>query len=63
MIYSAYSEKNLLANASKVPENQVYLTDSRINSDSFSDNLIIKIIRNLNINKAHGHDYISIRMI
>ena len=52
-----------LANGSKLPENQVYLTNSRINSVPFSDNLDINIIRNLNVNKAHGQDNISIRMI
>ena len=44
-------------------ENQVYLTNSRINSVPLSEDLVIKIIRNLNVNKAHGHDDISIRMI
>ena len=43
-----------LANRSKLPENQVYLTNSRINSVPSSDNLVIK---------AHGHNNISIRMI
>ena len=52
-----------LANRSKLPENQVYLTNSRINSVPFSDDLVINIIRNSNVNKAHGHDNISIRMI
>ena len=52
-----------LANGSKLPENQVYLTNSRINSVPFSDDLVIYIIRNLNVNKAYGHDDISIRMI
>ena len=52
-----------LANGSKLPESQVYLTNSRINSVPFSDDLLMKIIRNLNVNKAHGHDDISIRMI
>ena len=37
--------------------------NSRINSVSFSHNLGINIIRNLNVNKAHGHDNFSIRMI
>ena len=52
-----------LANGSKLPENQVYLTNSRINSVPFSDDLVINIIRNLNVNKTHDHDDISIRMI
>ena len=46
-----------------MPENQVYLANSRINSVPFSDDLIINIIRNVNVNKAHGHDNISMRMI
>ena len=29
----------------------------------FSNNDIVKIIRNLDPNKAHGHDMISIRMV
>ena len=29
----------------------------------FSNNDILKIIRNLDPNKAHGHDMISIRMV
>ena len=52
-----------LANRNKLPESQVYLTNSRINSVPFSDDLVIYIIRNLNVNKAYGHDDISIRMI
>ena len=47
----------------KQPEDQVYLKNSRISSVPFSDNLVINIIRNLNVNKAHSHDDISIRMI
>ena len=32
-------------------------------SINFSDNDILKIIRSLDINKAHGHDDISVRMV
>ena len=52
-----------LANGSKLPEDQVYLTNSRINSVPFSDDLVMNIIRNLNVNKSHSRDNISIRMI
>ena len=52
-----------LANSVKQPEDQVYLKNSRISSVPSSDNLVINIIRNLNVNKAHSHDDISIRMI
>ena len=65
MIFNDFFSKQCtpLANGSKLPENQVYLTNSRINSVPFSDNLVINIIRNLNVNKAHGHDDVSTRMI
>ena len=52
-----------LTNESKLPENQAYLTNSRINLVPFSDDLVINIIRNLNVNKVHGHDNFSIIMI
>ena len=58
MTFSAH-----LGNGNKLPEDQVYLMNSRINSVSFSDNLGINIKRNLNVNKAYGHDNFSIRMI
>ena len=34
-----------------------------MNSVPFSHDLVINVIRNLNVNKAHGHNDISIRMI
>ena len=34
-----------------------------MNSVPFSHDLVINVIRNLNVNKAHGHKDISIRMI
>ena len=52
-----------LANGSKLPENQVYLTNSRINSVPFSDDLVANMIRKLNVDKAHRRDDISIVMI
>ena len=51
-----------LNNNSKVPESQTYITDSKLSSLQFEDKDIIKIIRTLDINKAHGYDDISIRM-
>ena len=44
-------------------ENQMFLTQSRLNSINFNEDEILKIIKALNIHKAHGHDDISIRMI
>ena len=52
-----------LKNNSKLPSNQIFLTQSRLNSLDFNKDEILKIIRALNIHKAHSHDDISIRMI
>ena len=52
-----------LKNNSVLPVNQMFLTQSRLSSNSFNEDEILKIVRALNINKAHGHDNISIRMI
>ena len=52
-----------LKNNSSLPVNQIFLTQSRLTSLDFNEDELLKIIRALNINKAHGHDDISIRMI
>ena len=52
-----------LKNNSMLPTNQIFLTQARQGSLDFNEGEILKIIRNLNINKARGHDKISIRMI
>ena len=52
-----------LKNDSLLPLNQIFLTQSRLNSLDFNEDEIINIIRALNVNKAHGCDDISIRMI
>ena len=53
----------LLKNNSVPPINQIFLTYSRLTSLDVSEEEILKIIRALNIHKAHGHDHTSIRMI
>ena len=53
----------LIKNSSKFPSHLHYLTDNRLSSASFSQDDIAKIIQNLDPNKAHGHDNISIRML
>ena len=40
-----------------------YLYNNRISSVTFSQDNIAKIIQNLNSDRAHGHDNISIRML
>ena len=52
-----------LTNDSVVPVNQIFLTQSRLNYINSNEDEILKIIRALNIHKAHDHDDISIRMI
>ena len=52
-----------LDNNSSLPVNQLFLTQSRLTSLDLDDDELLKMIRALNINKAHGHDDISIRMI
>ena len=52
-----------LKNNGVLPVNQMFLTQSRLNYIDFNEDEILKIIRALNIHKAHGHDDISIRMI
>ena len=51
-----------LDNNSNMPETQTFITDNELSSVQFENN-DIKIIRSLNICKAHGHDDISIRML
>ena len=53
----------LISNSSKLPSHIKYLTDNRLSFLSFSHNNIAKVIQNLDPNKAHGHDNISIRMV
>ena len=40
-----------------------YKTDNRLSAVNFSIDDIAKILQNLDPNKAHGHDKISIRML
>ena len=47
---------NLINNSSKLPSTFLKRTDKFISSISFSSNDIARIIRDLDSNKAHGHD-------
>ena len=53
---------SIMSNASKLPSNFIFYTDNRLSTVNFSQDDIGKNIQNLNPNKAHGHDDISIRM-
>ena len=50
-------------NNSQIPDSVVFNTEVRLSSISCEDNNILKIIRNLEISKAHGFDDISVRMV
>ena len=53
----------LKRNNSKLPSHLHYLTDNSLSSINFSQDDIAKIIQNLDPNKAHGYDNVSIRML
>ena len=53
----------MIKNESKLPPRLHFLTDKRLSTVKFVNNDILKIIQNLNPNKAHGYDKISIRML
>ena len=57
------SQYNPLPNDSKLPENQIYVTETKLSSFDIEDEDIYKIIKTLDINKAHGQDEVSIRML
>ena len=53
---------SLISNSSELPFNLYYTTKKDLNTLNFSNNDIERIIQNLDPNKAHGHDKISICM-
>ena len=57
------SKCTLLISNSVLPDLVDYISTARLSSVNFNNVDILKIIKYLNINKAHGHDDISIRMI
>ena len=54
---------SLVNNNSERPSVLTKKTCKLLSTAEFSTNDILKIIRNLNPSKAHGHDMISIRML
>ena len=53
---------SLISNSSELPLNLYYITKKHLNTLNFSNNDIERIIQNLDPNRAHGHDKISICM-
>ena len=56
-------QSSLINDSCKLSSTFLKRTEKVISSISFSSNGIAKIIRDLDPNKAHGHDMISIRML
>ena len=54
---------SLIISTSLLPTNCENLTDKSLSNITFTDNDIGKIIKALDLNKAHGHDMISITML
>ena len=53
----------MIKNDSKLPSHLNYKIDNRLSAVNFSIDVIAKILQNLDLNKAHCHDKISIRML
>ena len=51
-----------ISNNSVLPCSKYLITDKRLTTTKFNKDDILKIIRNLNVNEAHGHN-ISIRIL
>ena len=54
---------SLISNSSELPLNLHFTPKKRLDTLNFSNNNIENIIQNLDPNKTHGHDEISIRII
>ena len=54
---------SLISNNSSLPNYINYTTEKRLSTVALSVKAISKIIQNVDSNKAHGHDNISIRML
>ena len=54
---------SLISNNSSLPNYINYTTEKRLSTVTISVDDIGKIIQNLDSNKGHGHDNISIRML
>ena len=45
------------------PQEKIFKTNKRLFALNIKKDDVLKIIRKLNVNKGHGHDDISIRML
>ena len=64
-LFNAFFDKqcSLIDTNSNLPNQWIYSTEKRLSTMRFSEEDIVKITQNLDLNKAHGHDQISIRML
>ena len=64
-IFNSFFAKQciLVSNSSVLTSEFTYVTEEYIQSITFSGSDVIKIIRALGVNKAYGHNSISVRMI
>ena len=64
-IFNSFFAKQctLVSNNSVLLSEFTYITEECIQSITFSESDVIKIIKALDVKKAHGHDSISVRMI
>ena len=64
-LFSIFFSKqcSLIPNSSSLPTDVNYISDKRLSTVTFSARDIEKIIQNLDSNKAHGHDNLSIHML
>ena len=54
---------SLLINSSTLPNTNIFPQNHSFSSINIDENKILKLIRSLDINKSHGHDNISARML
>ena len=54
---------NSVTNSDSLPPSLMYKTNLRLSATSFTDRDILKIIKSLNVSRAHEYDDISIRML
>ena len=63
LVKKKQERKKKQSNNSTLPSAIFFKTRSRLSSINFEKEDILKIIKNLNIDKAHGHDNISVQIL
>ena len=64
-IYNEFFPKQctVVPNSSKLPSVFIKKADKYLSTEIFYENEVKQAIRNLDSNKAHGHDMLNIRML